>query len=188
MRKILTSLDIGSSSIKLVVSEVLNGNTNILCALEESSRGVKKGVINNPDELEYVIKKILKKGEEILGIKINKLIINVCEDTCDFKIGEAQIDITEEGEVTASSIQKVLQQSLAGNLPQGNELVTIIPIVYKVDDNKTKNPKGMKGSSFQVKSVIVSIPKKEIYTVAKIIEKLREMKLIITFALGTTMI
>ena len=171
MREILTSLDIGSSTVKLVVSEVLNGNTNILCALEEQSRGVKKGAIYNPDELEYIIKKILKKAEEVLGVKINKTIVNVNEDSCDFKIGEAQIDITDEGEVTASSIQKILQQSLAGNLPQGNELVTIIPIVYKVDDNKTKNPKGMKGSSFQVKSVIVSVPKREIYTVAKILEK-----------------
>ena len=171
MREILTSLDIGSSTVKLVVSEVLNGNTNILCALEEQSRGVKKGAIYNPDELEYIIKKIFKKAEEVLGVKINKTIVNVNEDSCDFKIGEAQIDITDEGEVTASSIQKILQQSLAGNLPQGNELVTIIPIVYKVDDNKTKNPKGMKGSSFQVKSVIVSVPKREIYTVAKILEK-----------------
>ena len=171
MREILTSLDIGSSTVKLVVSEVLNGNTNILCALEEQSRGVKKGAIYNHDELEYIIKKILKKAEEVLGVKINKTIVNVNEDSCDFKIGEAKIDIAEEGEVTASSIQKVLQQSLAGNLPQGNELVTIIPIVYKVDDNKTKNPKGMKGASFQVKSVIVSVPKREIYTVAKILEK-----------------
>ena len=63
MREILTSLDIGSSTVKLVVSEVLNGNTNILCALEEQSRGVKKGAIYNPDELEYIIKKILKKAE-----------------------------------------------------------------------------------------------------------------------------
>ena len=32
MREIITSLDIGSSQVKLVVSEVLNGNVNILCA------------------------------------------------------------------------------------------------------------------------------------------------------------
>ena len=171
MREIITSLDIGSSQVKLVVSEVLNGNVNILCALDEVSRGVKKGAIYNPDEIEFVIRKILKKGEEALGIKLNKLIVNVNEDSCDFKIGESQIDITEDGEVTASTIQKVLQQSIAGNVDQGNELVAIVPIVYKVDDTKTRNPKGMKGSSLQVKSVIVGVPKREIYTVAKILEK-----------------
>ena len=171
MREILSSLDIGSSKIKLVVAEILNGNTNILCAMDEPSRGVKKGEIVNPDEVEYAIRKILKRTEENLGLKVNKLLISVCENTCDFGIGEAQIDITEDGEVTSASIQKVLQQSFKGNLPQGNELVTIIPIKFKVDDMTAPNPKGVKGSSLQVKSVIVSVPKKSIYTIAKILEK-----------------
>ena len=171
MREVLSSLDIGASKIKLVVAEVLNGNTNVLCALDEPSRGIKKGLIVNPDETEYAVKKILKRAEETLGIKVNKLIVAVSENTCDFAIGEAQIDIAEEGEVTASSIQKVLQQSFKGNIVAGNELVTIIPIKYKVDDNTTMSPKGMKGSSLQVKSVVVSVPKREIYDVAKILEK-----------------
>ena len=171
MREVLSSLDIGSSKIKLVVAEVLHGNTNILCALDEPSRGVKKGDIVNPDETEYAIKKILKKAEESLGLKVQKLIVSVSETTCDFAIGEAQIDIQEDGEVTANTIQKVLQQSFKGNLVPGNELVTIIPIKYKVDDRSTLNPKGMKGSSLQVKTVIVSVPKRQIYDIAKILEK-----------------
>ena len=72
MREVLSSLDIGSSKIKLVVAEVLNGNTNILCALDEPSRGVKKGDIVNPDETEYAIKKILKKAEESINKVLNK--------------------------------------------------------------------------------------------------------------------
>ena len=171
MREILSSLDIGSSKIKLVCAEVLNGNTNVLCALDEPSRGVKKGAICNPDETEYAIKRIFKKAEENLGVKIGKTIVSVNEDSCDFKIGEAQIDIGEDGEVTASSIQKVLQQSITGGVAPGNEIVTIIPIKYKVDDTATINPKGMKGVSLQVKTVIVSVPKREIYGIAKILER-----------------
>ena len=171
MREILSSLDIGSSKIKLVVAEVLNDSTNVLCALDEPSRGVKQGVITNPDELEYAIKKILKQAEENLGLKVNKLIISVNESTCDFAVGEAEIDIQEEGEVSTSSIQKVLQQSIKGKIPQGNELVTIVPIKFKVDDVSTPSPKGVKGASLTVKTVIVSVPKKEIYDVAKILER-----------------
>ena len=147
MREILSSLDIGLSKIKLVVAEVLNDSTNVLCALDEPSRGVKQGVITNPDELEYAIKKILKQAEENLGLKVNKLIISVNESTCDFAVGEAEIDIQEEGEVSTSSIQKVLQQSIKGKIPQGNELVTIVPIKFKVDDVSTPSPKGVKGAA-----------------------------------------
>jgi len=171
MREILSSLDIGSSKIKLLCAEVLNGNTNILCALEEQSRGVKKGAICNPEETEYAIRRILKKAEENLNVKINKIIVSVNEDSCDFKIGEAQVDIGEEGEVTANNIQKVLQQSIKGGLPHGNELVTIIPIKYKVDNTSSVNPKGLKGNLLQVKTVIVSVPKREVYGIAKILER-----------------
>ena len=171
MREVLSSLDIGSSKIKLVVAEVLNDEFNIICALEEKSRGVKKGAIYNPDDVEYAIKKLLKKAEEALGFKINKLIVSVNEDSCSFKVGEAQIDISDEGEVHANSIQKVLQQSYKGALEAGNELVTIIPIKYVVDDQVTISPKGMKGNSLQVRSVVVSVPKRDIYDMAKIIEK-----------------
>ena len=171
MREILSSLDIGSSKIKLVVAEILNGDTNILCALDEPSRGVKQGVIVNPDELEYAIKKILKRAEENLGVKVNKLIVAVNETTCDFSVGEAEVDIQEEGEVTTQSFQKVLQQSFKGSLLQGNELVTIIPIKFKVDDVSTPSPKGVKGSKLAVKTVIVQVPKREIYDVAKILER-----------------
>ena len=171
MREILSSLDIGSSKIKLVVAEMLNDSTNILCALDEPSRGVKQGAIVNPDEVEYAIKRLLKRAEENLGVKVSKFIVAVNESTCDFAIGEAEIDIQEEGEVNASSIQKVLQQSFKGNVVQGNEIVAIVPIKYKVDDVSTLNPKGIKGSSLQVKTVIVSVPKREIYDVAKIVER-----------------
>ena len=41
MREIIASIDVGSHLIKLIVAEILNNKMNILCALEEESRGVK---------------------------------------------------------------------------------------------------------------------------------------------------
>ena len=49
--------------------------------------------------------------------------------------------------------------------------MTVVPIMFKVDDVKTRIPKNMKGSSLSVKSVVVSLPKKDIYETAKILEK-----------------
>ncbi|HQC83865.1 MAG TPA: cell division protein FtsA [Bacilli bacterium] len=171
MRELISSLDIGSSKIKLVVAEMLNDSLNVLCAIEEDSRGVKKGAICEPDETEYAIRKILKKGEELLGVKISKVLVTVNEDSVDFKIGEAEIDIKEDEEVNATDIQKVLQMSVGNNIHKGNDLVSVIPIMFKVDDQKTRMPKGLKGSSLKVKSVIVSAPRRDIYVLAKLLEK-----------------
>lgn len=171
MREILASLDIGSSKIKLVVAEILGDSLNVLCAIDEDSRGVKNGTIVEPDETEYAIKKLLKRAEELLGVKVSKVITTVSEEQADFKVGEAQIDIKDEMEVNANNIQRVLQTSSVGKVDKGSELVTIIPIMFKVDGNKYRLPLGIKGESLQVKSVIVSVPKKDVYLIAKILEK-----------------
>ena len=52
MREILASIDIGSYKIKLVVAEIMDEQLNILCALDEESRGVKNGIIIEPNETE----------------------------------------------------------------------------------------------------------------------------------------
>ena len=172
MREIIASIDVGSHLIKLIVAEILNNKMNILCALEEESRGVKNGMIVEPVEVEYALKRLLNQAEEKLNTPITKAIVNVPESETIFKIGEASLTRTEEDkEVTGEYIQKVLQMSVKGNVDEGFDLVTVIPIMFKVDDRKTKIPKGMKGNSLSVKSVVISSPKKDICLIAKSLEK-----------------
>ena len=70
MRRILSSIDLGTNSIKLIVAEIYNDKINILCALSEISKGIKKGLIESEEDVLYTIRKILKKAEDILGLKI----------------------------------------------------------------------------------------------------------------------
>lgn len=172
MREIIASIDIGSSKIKIVVGEIIEERLNVLCALEEDSRGVKKGAIVEPEETVYALKKLLKKTEEILGVKVTKAIVSVNEEAADFKIGEATNTITsEDKEITASDVVRVLQSSVRNKVDKALELVTVIPIMFKVDDRKTRVPKGMRGEKISVKSVVVSVPKRDVYLSAKCLEK-----------------
>lgn len=170
--QVLASIDIGSECIKLVVAEVFGDDFNVLCAIDGESRGVENGLIVEPDETIFAIKKLLKKQEELLGFKVSKVIVSVPEDEADFKIGEASVKVnSDDKEIAASDIVHVLQASIKGKIEDHYDLVTVIPIMFKVDDAKTRMPKGLKGESLSVKSVVVSAPKKEIYLVAKIMEK-----------------
>lgn len=172
MREIIASIDVGSKLIKLVVAEIYAENFNILCALEEESRGVKNGMIIEPTEVEYAFRRLIKQAEEKLNVVISKAIVNVSESEAIFKIGEASITINEEdSEINGEHIQKVLQMSVKGNIDDEYDLVTVIPIMFKVDDRKTKIPFKAKGSSLSVKSVIIEVPRKDICLVAKSLEK-----------------
>ena len=77
MKEIISSLDIGSSTVKLVVGEVYNNEVNVLSVSEVKSNGVKKGIIVNPEETLISIKEVFSRCEETLGININKVILIV---------------------------------------------------------------------------------------------------------------
>ncbi len=172
MRQIIASLDLGSSKIKLVVAELKEEGLNILCAIDEDSRGIQNGEIIEVDDTVYAVKKLLKKEEDLLGIKISKVIVNVNEENTQYKIGEASITVGEvETEILASDIVRVLQTSVKGKLDKDYDLITVVPIMFKVDDRKTRMPRGLKGRSLSVKSVIITSPKRDIYMAAKVMEK-----------------
>ena len=51
MRRILSSIDIGTNSIKFVVAEMVGNKVNILCAISETSRGIKNGLVDNQEDV-----------------------------------------------------------------------------------------------------------------------------------------
>ena len=84
MKQIITSLDIGSDKIKLVVSEVHNNNLYILSCSEVNSKGIKKGFVVNPDEAIISLKESFKRVNDILGIKIDNVILTIPSDSREF--------------------------------------------------------------------------------------------------------
>ena len=170
MRRILSSIDIGTNSIKLVVAEIVRDKINILCAVSEETRGIKKGLIENFEDTVYSIKKVLKKAEDLLGIKIKKVVASVPEYKLKFNKGEGVNTITNEsGIVTKSDISRILQTNVYNKINENYELITVIPIDYKLDGKTVKNPVGLTGK--KLNSLIISAPKKNTYAFIKAIEK-----------------
>ena len=172
MRRILGSIDLGSSTIKLVVAEIINEKLNILCAVSEKSRGIKNGLIINAEDAVFCIKKTFKKAEELLGVKINKVIANIPSINLEIIKGEGTNTITgEDSIITGSDITRILQTSCYNKIPDNLELINVIPVAYKVDSKTVLDPRGMQGKKLSVKSIILATPKKNVYSVVKCIEK-----------------
>lgn len=172
MRRVLSSIDIGTNSIKLVVAEIFKDKINVLCAISEESRGIKKGLVENAEDAIYSIKKTLKKAEDLLGLKIKKVIASIPEYELKFTKGEGVNTITnEDGIVTKNDISRILKTCVYNKINDNYELINVIPIDYKLDGNLVKNPVGMSGEKLSLESLIISAPKKNTYNIIKIIEK-----------------
>ena len=93
MKQIYTSLDFGTDTIKIIVAEYYKQKLNILSVADVPSKGIKRGLIVNPDETLEALKKALCETEAILGIKITRIIVNVPSNFAEFSLIKGDIDI-----------------------------------------------------------------------------------------------
>ena len=172
MKEIISSLDIGSSSVKLVVGEVYKNEVHVLCVSEVKSKGVKRGVIVNPDETLVSLKEVFARAEENLNISINKVILLVPSYHAEFLVTEGSSTITnEEGIVKNVDMVRCMQACVYNKVPNNKEFVSITPVEFVInDDKKTKDPKGMKAKKLKCKAVLSLAPKKNIYTSISLLE------------------
>lgn len=173
MRRIIASLDIGTSSIKLVVGEFIKNSLNILCVSEIPSKGVKKGLIVNAEELITPLKEVFHETEEILGIPVKEVVLSIPSYDTESFMSEGVCTITnEEHVITYQDLIRAMQGASYNKINDNNELISIIPTRYKVDDEIVKNPINMIGNKLTLKAVIVTSPKNIVLSFLKIMDRI----------------
>lgn len=171
MKKIISSIDFGSNTIKIVVAEIYKDKTHVIASTKVKSAGIKRGIIINVDETIESLKIALEKIKELIGLDVKKFVVNVPANYARFELGRGQTTINSEvGYVTGNDITRAIQGSVYNNVSENMELVTVIPIEFTIDDNKkVKDPKSMTAEKLSVKSVVITTPKKNIYSVLNVL-------------------
>lgn len=175
MKEIISSLDIGSSTVKLVVGEIYKNELNVLAVSEVKSKGVKKGIIVNPEETLISLKEVFSRCQEMLDIKINKVVLVVPSYYAEYLISEAKCSINNEDKiVTNDDVLKVLQNCVYDKVPSNKEFVSVMPVEFYIDDSDkgVKDPKGMNASTLSCKAVLSLVPKKNVYTAVSLLENI----------------
>lgn len=175
MKNIYTSLDIGTDTIKIVVCELYRNKLNLLAASSKKSKGIKRGVITDVNEALLSVRQALEEVESILGIKIKRVIASVPSYFAEYIYTKGEIDIeTEDRMITGEHVVSVLQSAVRSKMNPGKELVTILPIDFDIKDGVTgvKDPKGLIGDVLSTRAIMVTVPRKNIYSVVSLVESL----------------
>lgn len=170
MRKVYTSVDLGSDSIKIMVGEIYNKKLNVLATSCVKSRGIKKGLIVNANEVLGTLKEAISEIENKLLITIDKVIASVPSYYSSFEIVNGEVDILdEEFRISGKEIVSVLKNAITSKIKKDRELVTIIPIYFIVDGKKNiKDPKGLIAKKLGVKAMMVTTPSKNVQSIISI--------------------
>ena len=171
MRKIYTSIDLGSDSIKMIVAEKLNRRFHVLAKSSIRSVGIKKGIISDVKMAIQSIKLAKEEIEKQIDFKINQAIITVPSNNCIFDIIKGDCKISgEDGTVIGADISNCIKQAVLSKRKENYEVVTVETIQFSVDDSKdgVKNPFGLYGEDLSVKAVMTSIPKAYLYPIIEV--------------------
>ena len=163
-----TSIDLGSHSIKIIVSERIDDKYVVLASTNVKSRGIKKGIIRDYELALESLKEAINNLKNSLGIKITKALLNfpLYELNTTIETSEIEVDSVVSGE----DIRKVIKKAVVENIPENLEVIYLEPIVFEVDSNiQVVDPKGLTSSKLKVRLAISSIEKEVLFEYLKLL-------------------
>src|SRR6266436_1387408 len=154
-------LDIGTSKVTCIVAGPgEDGLLEILGIGEAEARGLRKGVIVNPDAAVEAIKRAVDEAERMSGVQAEEVTINLAGSHIMGFNGQAIVAVAgRDREITADDVRRAIDSACAIQLPAGREIVDRLPQEFIVDDQDGINdPVGMTGARLAVKVHIVTSP------------------------------
>ena len=167
------SLDIGTTSIKVVVAETNNGRVNIIGVGNEKSRGLSRGVIVDIDETVYSIQQAVEQAERKAGVKINEVIVGVPSNQLAIEDCHGMIAVASDNrEITARDVDNVISAAKVRSVPPEREIISIIPEEFIVDGfNGIRDPRGMIGVRLELYARLITGPKTIIHNIRRCVQK-----------------
>jgi cell division protein FtsA len=155
---ILFALDIGTTKVCALVGEVREGQLQVIGLGIEPSRGMKKGMVVDVTEASVAIAKAVEKAEQSSGYELRHALVSMAGAHLDSCNNTAAISVNRKAVgITRDDINRALEAASAVVLPEGREVVHLVPRRFTIDDQQgILNPLGMYGSRMEVEAHIVT--------------------------------
>ena len=150
---IIAGLEIGTSKICVVVGEQgADGALNIIGLGQARSRGVRKGEIIDPAQVEEDLRTAMFEAEQMADVEIRSVYLGVSGGHVrGFNNRGVHPVVSADREITADDVEDVVKNAKAINLPAENTVVHAVRQHFYVDgQDGVTNPVGMLGARLEV--------------------------------------
>lgn len=170
---IYVGLDIGTTSIKVIVAEYVKGQMNVIGVGSERSEGLSRGVVVDIDKAVAAIQNAVRQAEQRAEIEIHEVTAGTPANLLEIEPCQGMIAVADESkEINDSDVRNVAAAALVRNLPPEREILTIIPDEFIVDGfDGIKDPRGMIGVRLEMHGILLTAPKTVIHNMQKCIER-----------------
>ena len=166
-------LDIGTTSVKVVVAEYIEGQMNIIGVGNAKSDGLNRGIVVDIDQTVQAIQRAVRQAEEKAGIQIKSVNVGVPANLLEVESCQGMIAVSSESkEITDEDVRNVASAALVRSTPPERQIVAILPQDFTVDGFEgIKDPRGMLGVRMEMFGVVYTGPKTIIHNIRKCVEK-----------------
>jgi cell division protein FtsA len=171
--ELYVSLDIGSSSVKVLIGEMTNKSLHVIGVGNVKSSGIKKGAIVDIDATVQSIKKAVDQAERMIGKEIHEVVLGIPANQVALQPVKGIVAVNSENrEITDEDLERVLEAAQVMSIPPERELVNIIPEEYVVDHlGEIKDPRGMIGIRLEMDGTMVTTSKTVLHNVLRCVER-----------------
>ncbi|MCM3742756.1 cell division protein FtsA [Sporosarcina luteola] len=170
---IYVSLDIGSSSVKVLIGEVDGGSLHVIGVGNVQSAGIRKGTIIDIDATVQSIRKAVEQAERMTGMQIRDVILGIPSNGVLLQDVKGVVAVNSENrEITDDDLDRVMKSAQVMSVPPEREIVNIIPKQFIVDDyDEIKDPRGMIGVRLEMDGTLITTSKTLVHNILRCVER-----------------
>ncbi|MCK6203883.1 cell division protein FtsA [Bacillus infantis] len=171
--EIYVSLDIGTSSVKVIIGEMVNDSLNIIGVGNVKSEGLRKGSIVDIDETVHSIKKAIEQAERMIGMEIRQVIVGITGNHVMLQPSHGVVAVSSDNrEITDEDVARVIDAAQVVSIPPEREIVDVIPKQFIVDGlNEINDPRGMIGVRLEMEGTIITGSKTILHNILRCVER-----------------
>jgi cell division protein FtsA len=171
--EIVVSLDIGTSSVKVIIGEMLNESINIIGVGNVKSEGLKKGSIVDIDKTVQSIKRAVEQAERMVGLTIRRVIVGVTGNHVHLQDCHGIVAVSSENrEITDEDVARVMDAAQVVSIPPDREIIGVIPRQFIVDGlDGINDPRGMLGVRLEMEGTIITGSKTILHNLLRCVER-----------------
>lgn len=165
-------LDIGTTSVKVVVAEYIDSQMNIIGVGNAKSEGINRGIIVDIDKTVQAIQRAVRQAEEKAGIQIKSVSVGLPANMLEVENCQGMIAVNGDSkEITDEDVRNVASAALVRSIPPERQIVSILPQDFTVDGFEgIKDPRGMIGVRLEMYGLLFTGPKTIVHNIRKCVE------------------
>ena len=170
---IYISLDIGSSTIKVLIGEMSNNQLRVIGVGSVKSNGIRKSTIVDIEATVQSIKKAVEQAERMTGIKVERVVLGVPANQVALQPVKGVVAVNGENrEITDDDLARVIDSAQVMSIAPEREVVNLLPKQFIVDHlDGIQDPRGMIGIRLEMDGTLVTTSRTILHNILRCVEK-----------------